>query len=54
MRTKFWSENIKGRDHSENLGVDERITLNWILGEQGGKEWTTFIWLRIGTSGDIL
>jgi hypothetical protein len=28
MRTKFWSENLKGRDHSEDLGVDGRILLN--------------------------
>jgi hypothetical protein len=23
--TIFWSENLKGRDHSEDLGVDGRI-----------------------------
>jgi hypothetical protein len=22
---KFWSENLKGRDHSEDLGVDGKI-----------------------------
>jgi len=26
MRTKLWSENMKGRDHSEELGVDRRIS----------------------------
>jgi len=31
MHTKFWSENLKGRDHSENLGVDGRIISEWIL-----------------------
>jgi hypothetical protein len=25
MRTKFWSENLKGRAHTEDLGVDGRI-----------------------------
>jgi len=25
MPTKFWSENLKGRDNVEDLGVDERI-----------------------------
>jgi hypothetical protein len=25
--TKLWSENLKGRDHSEELGVDGRIIL---------------------------
>jgi len=31
--TKFWSENLKGRDHSEELGVCEKIILEWILGK---------------------
>jgi hypothetical protein len=25
IRTKFWLENLKGRDHSEDLGVDGKI-----------------------------
>jgi hypothetical protein len=32
MRAENWSENLKGRDHSEDLGVDARITLECILG----------------------
>jgi hypothetical protein len=35
----------------EDLGVNERIILEWILEKYGGKEWTGCIWLRIGTSG---
>jgi len=31
MRTKCWSENLKGADHSEDLVVDERIISEWIL-----------------------
>jgi len=27
---KFWSKNLKGREHSEDLGVDGSI-LEWIL-----------------------
>jgi hypothetical protein len=30
MRTKFWLESLKGRDHSEDLGVDGMIRLKWI------------------------
>jgi len=28
---KISSENLKGRDHSEDLGVDRRIILEWML-----------------------
>jgi len=31
MHTIFRSENLKGIDHSEDLGVDKRILLEWIL-----------------------
>jgi hypothetical protein len=30
---KIWSENLNGRHHSEDLGVDGRIILEWILGK---------------------
>jgi hypothetical protein len=51
---KFWSENLKVRDQSEDLHVDGRIILEWILVKYIGKVWTGFIWLRIGTSGGLL
>jgi hypothetical protein len=41
-------ENLKGKDHLENLGIDRNITLEWILMEIG---WEGYMWLRIGTSG---
>jgi hypothetical protein len=31
MRTIFWFKNLKGRDHLEDLGMDERIILEWNL-----------------------
>jgi hypothetical protein len=31
MHKKFWSENLKGRDHAEDLDVDRRIILECIL-----------------------
>jgi hypothetical protein len=31
MHATFWLENMKGRDYSEDLGIDGRIILNWIL-----------------------
>jgi len=37
MHPKFWLENLKRRDHLEELGVDGRIILEWILKKQGIK-----------------
>jgi hypothetical protein len=31
MHTEFWSENVKERDHSEDLCIGREI-LEWILG----------------------
>jgi hypothetical protein len=33
MHTVFCMENLKGGDHSEDLGLDRRIILDWILGK---------------------
>jgi len=54
MHTLFWMDNMKGRDHSENLDVDGKIILEWIIGKYGGKVWTGFIWLSMWTSGGLL
>jgi hypothetical protein len=47
--TKFWSEILRGRDHAEDLGVDERIILECISGKQCER-----VWLKIGTGGGFL
>jgi hypothetical protein len=39
MRTIFWLENLSGRDHLEELEVDERIILKWILGKEDRRLW---------------
>jgi hypothetical protein len=44
----------EGTKTLEDPGVDGKITLEWILGKQGGKVWTGCIWLRIGMSGGLL
>jgi hypothetical protein len=50
----FWSENLKGGDHMEDLGVHEKIILEWILGRYGARVWTGCIWLIIETDGGVL
>jgi hypothetical protein len=39
---------VKGKDNSEDLDVDGKIILEWILGKYGGRVWTGIIRLRIG------
>jgi hypothetical protein len=51
MHTKFWSENPKGRalgrhGHRWEDRIDHR--------GEGGKVWAGCMWLRIGTSGELL
>jgi hypothetical protein len=53
MHTEFQLGSLKGRDRQEDLGVDGRIVLKWILGKYGWRVWIGFVWLRIGTSGKI-
>jgi hypothetical protein len=47
MRTKFWLGNLKGTDHSEDLGVDGKIKSEWILVKECGMMWAGRIWFRI-------
>jgi hypothetical protein len=30
MRIKYWSENLKGKYHLGDLGIDSKLTINWI------------------------
>jgi hypothetical protein len=54
MYPKFWSEDPKEINHSEDLRIDRRIILELILGKWGGKFRTECIWFGIGSSGWIL
>jgi len=38
------------RQDLEDLGVEERIFLKWLLREECWMAWTRFIWFRIGIS----
>jgi len=51
MHRGFWWDNLRKRDHLEDIGVDGRIILKFILKTWDGEEWTGLMWLRI-TTGD--
>jgi hypothetical protein len=42
----FWLENLKGRDHSEDLGVDGKIMTEGILG------WESMGWIYLAHERD--
>jgi hypothetical protein len=46
--TGLWWGNLREGDHLEDLVLDARIILQWILQEYNGRAWAGFIWLRVG------
>jgi hypothetical protein len=51
VHTRFWWGDLRERGHLEDLGLDGRIILKYILKKWDGKTWTGLIWLRIRTGG---
>jgi hypothetical protein len=45
---------MKGRDYSEDLDVDGRIILKWLLAKSDARLWIGFIWLRIRIGDGLL
>jgi hypothetical protein len=54
MCKKFCLENLKGRDHSGDLGVNDRIILKWMLLTSGWRVWIGFICMKIGIGSRLL
>jgi hypothetical protein len=47
VHTGFWWGKLREGDHTEDLGVDGSIILNWILKRYDLKTRTVLIWLRM-------
>jgi hypothetical protein len=47
MNIGFWWENRKKRDHLDDLDVDKRIVLEFVLQKHDWAVWTGFICLSI-------
>ena len=54
MCAGFWLGNLRESNDFEDLDVDGRKILKWILKKLVRRVWTGLIWLRIGTSGRLL
>jgi len=54
MHTKILVWLSEERDHLEDIGVDDILILESILGRNGRKLWTGCIWFRTGTSRGLL
>jgi hypothetical protein len=52
--TEFWWGNLRGRDHVEDPGIEERIILRWIFREWNVRSWTGSVGLGIRTVGSHL
>jgi len=50
---QFKLENLKGRDHLGDIGVNWWIILKWFLRKHDMRACTIFIWFRTGTSGRL-
>jgi hypothetical protein len=53
MNKKFRLGSLKGRDYSEDLGVDGREILKWVM-EIGFWVWIGFILLSLEAGGELL
>jgi hypothetical protein len=50
----IWWESQKERDHYEDIDAGGKRILKWFLDKYDWVLWTGVIWLRIGTSGELL
>jgi hypothetical protein len=51
MQRGFWLGNMKVESGLQDLSVDGRVILKWILKHWDGSEWIGFIWIIIAING---
>jgi len=51
--TWFWCGNLKARSHLNDLGVNGKILLQFILKKSFGRTWNSCIWFWLGTRGEF-
>jgi hypothetical protein len=51
VHIQFWSEILNRRDNFEDLGIDGKIILEWVLEKQGGKRWGVD-WIHLAQDRD--
>jgi len=54
VHTEFWWDNLRERDHLEDLDLDGRVIFKWIFRKWDPGVWTGFLWIRIRTGGGRL
>jgi hypothetical protein len=52
--TGFWWEDLRERNHLEDLSVDGRKILKWVFKKWDREAWAGLIWLSTRTGGMLL
>jgi hypothetical protein len=53
MHSELYLENVRGKYHLEDLGIDWCVILNWVFKKNGGRMWTGLVWLRVTANGGL-
>jgi hypothetical protein len=48
LHTGLWWGDLRERGHLKDIGLNEKILLNWVLTKWNGEAGTGLIWLSIG------